>query len=80
MDKILSPYEQCPVITGHAFELRLVSMEDAADLLGCYSDPKARQLFNSDNCTNTFEYSTLDEMKQAIVFWLEEYARGYYLV
>ena len=46
MDKILSPYEQCLVITGNAFELRLVSMGDAADLLRCYSDPKAQPLFN----------------------------------
>lgn len=66
--RIQSPYEQCPVIAGENPEFRLVSLEDAGDLLSCYSDPKSRQLFNSDNCTNTFAYSTLKKMESAITF------------
>lgn len=74
-----SPYEQCPVLAGENLELRLVSLDDAADLLNCYSDPRAHLLFNADNCTDQFAYSTLEEMRQAITFWLEEYKRKYYV-
>lgn len=79
MVAIQSPYDQCPVIAGENLELRLVSMEDAEDLLKCYSDPEAQRLFNADNCLNGFEYSTIEEMQQAIAFWIEEYKRRYYL-
>ena len=79
MYAIQSPYEVCPVLTGESLELRLVRLEDANDLLRCYSDPKAQQLFNSDNCTNKFEYATVDEMKNAISFWIDEYHKQYYV-
>ena len=79
MIAILSPYEKCPVIVGENLKLRLVNINDAEDLLMCYSDQNARLLFNSDNCINRFEYSTLDEMKKAIEFWIDEYKRKYYV-
>jgi hypothetical protein len=79
MVTIQSPYEQCPVIIGDNVELRLIRIEDAGDLLRCYSDPKAQLLFNADNCTNKFQYATREEMKNAIAFWLEEYQRKYYV-
>lgn len=76
---IQSPYDECPTLSGDTLKLRLVRLEDTADLLKCYSDPKAQQLFNADNCTNSFEYATMEEMRQAIEFWLDEYRRGYYV-
>ncbi len=37
-------------IENNQFSLRMVKFEDAKDLLKVYSDSKALQLFNSDNC------------------------------
>jgi RimJ/RimL family protein N-acetyltransferase len=76
---IQSPYDQCPVIDGENLQLRLVTFEDVADLLNCYSDPKAQPIFNSDNCTSNFAYSTAEEMKNAIQFWLADYERKIYV-
>jgi RimJ/RimL family protein N-acetyltransferase len=70
---IRNPYECCPVYRSNRFSFRLVRLEDAEDLLVCYSDPLAQERFNSDNCTSDFKYQTLDEMKQCLEFWLEAY-------
>ena len=48
-------------------------------MLECYSDPKAAQFFNSDNCTSDFVYNSVDEVAECIDFWIEEYKRGYYV-
>jgi hypothetical protein len=54
-------------------------MNDANDLLDCYSDDQAALFFNNDNCTSDFRYESLDEMKKCIQFWLEEYDREFYI-
>lgn len=74
-----SPYEECPIINGENLQLRLVTFDDVDDLLKCYSDPQAQPIFNSDNCTSNFAYSTAEEMKNAIQFWLADYERKYYV-
>jgi len=56
-------YKDCPQYDAGRFLLRLVTMDDAPDLLCCYGDPKAAPLFNSDNCTSDFIYRTLREMQ-----------------
>lgn len=59
-------------IENNQFSLRMVKFEDAEDLLKIYSDLKALQLFNSDNCHgDDFHYKTLPRMKEAISFWLD---------
>ena len=71
----MNVYESCPALTTAQFTLRLISPEDAVDLLRVYSDPSAQDCFNADNCTSDFRYSTLKEMEQCIDFWLASYAR-----
>ncbi|MGI6201409.1 MAG: GNAT family N-acetyltransferase [Christensenellales bacterium] len=55
--------------TDH-FLLRPVRLEDAQDLLACYSDPAAVALMNADHCTGDFFYTTLAQMQEEIAFWL----------
>lgn len=66
-------YQECPVFETESFLLRLIKEGDAEDLLKCYSCPEAVRFINSDNCINNFYYQTLDEMKNAITFWLKSY-------
>ena len=66
-------YEQCPIYETKSFILRLVKLEDAEDLLACYSDKDNVSKLNSDFCTSDFYYSTVSEMEDCIKFWLEEY-------
>lgn len=73
------PYDLCPVYESERFSYRLVQMEDAQDLLECYSDPESAKIFNSDNCTSDFIYHTVDEMKDCIQFWLDDYRRKFYV-
>ena len=68
-----NPYEDCPVLESENFLLRLVTKEDAADLLACYSDPNARLFFNSDTCTSDFFFNTAIEMNDCIKSWLDCY-------
>lgn len=70
-----NPYVECPVFETENFILRLVSEEDAADLLTCYSDTSARPIFNSDTCTSNFFYDTSDEMRECIKIWITCYFR-----
>lgn len=73
------PYEICPVLETDSFMLRLVSEEDAEDLLVCYSDPKSQEIFDSENCISNLHYTTVDEMTHCIRFWLSEYHRKMYV-
>lgn len=72
-------YENCPVYETKSFFLRLVKDDDAEALLKCYSDKENVKKFNSDFCTSDFYYSTIEEMKACIKFWLEEYKKQYYV-
>jgi len=72
-------YEQCPTYETESFFLRLVKLDDAKDLLVCYSDKDNVKKFNADFCTSDFYYSTLKEMENCIKFWLEEYQKQYYV-
>ncbi|KUP25952.1 GNAT family N-acetyltransferase [Paenibacillus sp. DMB5] len=76
--RITDPYTSCPVFETGSFSLRLVRMDDAADLLRCYSDPESIPLFNSDNCLYGFSMNKLEEMESCIEAWLAEFrARGF---
>ena len=74
-----NPYDICPTYESKCFMLRLVSLNDAANLLLCYSNPEAQAIFNSDNCTSDFCYSTLDEMKRCIDGWLDAYNKKHFV-
>lgn len=70
-------YEDCPVFDNGKYSLRLVGEADAKDLLAVYADEKAVPFFNSDNCHgDTFHYTSLERMQEAIHYWLWEYERG----
>lgn len=79
MVHIEDPYQTCPTFESDHFRFRLVGEDDAEDLLECYSDPKAARLFNSDNCTSDFLYTTIDEVSRCVQFWLAEYEQRYYV-
>ena len=71
---MVSPYEKCPILENENYQLRLVEVSDAPDLLLVYSDEKAVPFFNSDNCNgDDFHYTTLERMQSAIDFWLWAY-------
>lgn len=73
-------YQNRPLFSNSLLTLRLTSDEDAEELLNCYSDEAAVPLFNSDNCHgDDFHYTTLDRMKQAIIFWKESYDAGWFV-
>jgi RimJ/RimL family protein N-acetyltransferase len=74
-----TPYHNCPTIETEHFIFRLVNKNDAADLIKCYSDPKAQELFNSVNCSSDFRFNTIDEMDEMINYWLIEYAQQAYV-
>ncbi len=69
-------YTNCFQYENDSYLLRLVKIEDKADLLKVYSDKKAVPLFNSDNCGgDDFYYTTENRVEQAIDYWLWEYNR-----
>lgn len=73
-------YEECPIYSKKLITLRQTIIEDADELLKCYSDEKAVPFFNSDNCHgDTFYYSTIERMKQAIDFWNFSYNKRYFI-
>ena len=74
-----NPYKQCPVFETQSFVLRLVEETDAEDLLVCYSDPKAQELFNIDNFPRDCNFSTTEQMLEYIKFWLMEYSQEAYI-
>lgn len=75
----MNPYVHCPTYETESFILRLVSENDAENLLQCYADKEAVARMNADACTNGFYYTTVAEMKDAIAFWLSEYAQQRYV-
>ena len=75
---MINVYENCPIYETESFILRLVKIEDAEDLLKCYSDKETVSKLNADNCTSNFYYQTKAEMEQCIKYWLEEYKNQYY--
>lgn len=67
-------FEKCPVIENERFLFRLVSEDDAKDLLKVYSNKNALPFFNSDNCNgNNFYYQTEEKILELIKFWIWEY-------
>lgn len=79
MTKECNAYNLCPTYETDSFILRLVCMEDADDLLNCYSDKLAVQKMNADFCTSDFYFTTLGEMRGCLRFWLDEYQNGAYV-
>jgi hypothetical protein len=72
-------YKNCPTYETNSFKLRLVKMEDAGDLLECYSDKTAVSKMNADHCTSDFYFTTIEQMQDCISFWLAEYNKKYYV-
>lgn len=70
-----SPYEMCPTFETESFILRLIAEEDAEGLLACYSDSKAQQFFNTDNCSGDFCMYKIEDMLNCIKAWLYAYAQ-----
>ncbi|MDF2700402.1 MAG: hypothetical protein K0Q49_1960, partial [Haloplasmataceae bacterium] len=73
-------YDECPVYKKELITLRQTNIEDAEELLKCYSDELALPFFNSDNCHgDNFHYTTIERMKQAIEFWNFSYKNKYFV-
>ncbi|HOO33892.1 MAG TPA: GNAT family protein [Thermotogota bacterium] len=73
-------YKKCPVFKKELITLRQTIMDDAEELLWCYSDEQAVPLFNSDNCDgDDFHYTKIDSMREAIDFWDFSYENGYFV-
>lgn len=69
-----SPYEVCPVYESEHFLLKLVSPDDAEDLMVCYNDPEAQEFFNSDNCDFGYDNAdTVEKIQYNIKLWLDAY-------
>lgn len=73
-------YGRCPAVENERYRLRMVLLDDCADLLRVYSDERAVPLFNSDNCHgDDFHYATMQRMRHAIDFWLFSYEKRYFV-
>jgi len=70
----IDPYTTCPIYETEHFTLRLVEEGDAKDLLACYADRDAWEIFNADCCTSDFRYQSVGEMRECIGFWLDAYS------
>ena len=78
--KMKAIYEECPVYKRHHITLRQTNMDDAKELLKCYSDKMSVPFFNSDNCHgDDFHYTTIERMQQAIDFWGFSYKNRYFV-
>jgi RimJ/RimL family protein N-acetyltransferase len=74
-----NPYQVCPTFETKQFAIRLIAEGDAEDLLVCYGDPRARRLFNTDNCPPG-EFENQERMPEMIRGWLNiDYAGGYFI-
>ncbi len=74
----MNPYKECPILESKEFIFRQVRVEDAKDLLECYSDRESVKIFNSDNCPIDFYFDDIIELSKLIEFWLKEYSyEGY---
>ncbi|MCL1964823.1 MAG: DUF3795 domain-containing protein [Firmicutes bacterium] len=67
------PYDRCPVYESERFLLRLVSVDDAEDLLACYKNPTISVQGNAENCEYGYGAQSLGAMRDCIRRWLEEY-------
>ena len=76
---MIDPYQKCPTLESSNYIFRQVTVEDAQDLLACYSDKESVKLFNSDNCPMDFYFDDVDELKKLIEFWLMGYSYGGYV-
>lgn len=75
-----SVYEVCPTYKNAYITLRQTVLDDAEELLRCYSDKKSVPFFNSDNCNgDDFYYTSIERMKEAIKFWDFSYNNGYFV-
>ncbi|HKL99881.1 MAG TPA: DUF3795 domain-containing protein [Mobilitalea sp.] len=73
-DGSLDPYNVCPTYESKSFHLRLVSQNDAIDLLKCYSNKAAQQFFNTDNCDFGYgNIDTIEKMQYNVKLWLDSY-------
>lgn len=73
-------YSCCPIYKTNIITLRLISKEDADQLLNCYSDEKSVAIFNSDNCNgDTFYYTTIERMNKTLDFWSFSYENKYFV-
>lgn len=76
----MNVYENCPSFENDGFILRLAIEGDAQDLLKVYSDKKAAEFFNGDNCHgDNFYYTTMERMEQAVKFWRQAYENGWFV-
>ncbi|MEG6613315.1 GNAT family N-acetyltransferase [Pseudoclostridium thermosuccinogenes] len=70
----LDPYVVCPTYESRRFLLRLVSLDDAEDLLKCYSNSEAQRFFNDDGCDFGYgKVDSLEKMQSNIKMWLDYY-------
>lgn len=73
-------YDECPFYKKKLITLKQTTLEDAEELLKCYSDEEAVPFFNSDNCHgDDFHYTSIERMKQAIDFWEYSYKNRYFV-
>lgn len=73
-------YEECPVYKKKLITLRQTYIDDAEELIKCYSDERAVPFFNSDNCNgDDFYYTTIERMRKAIDFWDFSYKQKYFV-
>ncbi len=77
---MIDVYKECPILKNDFITLKQTTMEDAEELLKCYSDKEAVKFFNSDNCHgDDFYYTTVERMKQSIDFWDFSYKNRYFV-
>lgn len=75
----MNPYTTNRTYETKSLRLRLVKMEDAPDLLKCYSDSRAVEKMNADHCTSDFYFTTPEQMRDCIGLWLQEYEKQSYI-
>jgi ribosomal-protein-alanine N-acetyltransferase len=77
---MINIYEKCITLQNTNITLRQTKLEDAEELLKCYSDEKAVPFFNADNCNgDNFHYKTIERMEQAIDFWDSSYKNRWFV-
>ncbi|MDR1564350.1 MAG: GNAT family N-acetyltransferase [Oscillospiraceae bacterium] len=74
-----NPYDNCPIFENENFLIRMVAVDDAEDLLPVYAQPNESVETNSFNCTYGYGSRTLDEIKDFIQGWLDEYAKRHFV-
>ena len=80
LKKTDDPYIVFPTFGNERFLLRRIENTDISDLLKVYSDKDAIKYFNSDNCNgDTFNCTTLEQMKQTMEFWNYSYEHRYFI-